>query len=187
MKVMGLKISVVVVIFVLTLSVLVFGQRLVYRYSTQGPLQAGFDRIDAIEDFEIVHKGREIYVQVMLKETDNLLDVYKQIYWLSNEHIGKDFAGIIIKDKRDEALKEIYYAIHFDIQEAIATGRFSHMAQEIEKKSSDLEVDKSAIYIENDKIFLQLHKGENYLYEVIHRDSSSKEEPSSMNGGRNIW
>lgn len=190
MKVMGLNIPVVAVVFLLSLSGLILGQGVAYRYFTERPLQMAFDGIEGVEGFEIVDDEGQIYVQVKLGDVDNLRDVYKQIYSASRKHIGKGFKDIIIKDERDSFLEEVYYSIHFDVQEAIATGNFSRMAGEIEEKTTAAGIDKSRIYVDNDRLFIELHEGKKYLYEMIPRGvpsrgeaQGSNEEPGGINGG----
>lgn len=187
MKVLGMRLPAVVVIFLLTFSGLVFSQGLIYRYSTERPLQMAFEEIQGVLNVESVKLNGFTYIKIELGDIENLKETYHRLQVAGEKHLGKNFGGLIVEDGRSDFLEELYYSVHFDIQEAMSTGNFSNMADSIAMKAKDAGVDRYRVYVENEHIFLQLHKGSSYLYQVIPRGFATQDAKMKTDRSGRIW
>jgi hypothetical protein len=63
------------------------------------------------------------------------------------------------------------------IEEALATGSFYAMAQAIDEEAKEAGLDRWSVGVDSEYVYVQLHKGESYLYEIIPRRAQAEQRP----------
>lgn len=77
--------------------------------------------------------------------------------------------NIKVIDNRDDYLSDVYYRIHFAIYEAAANNDFVSMKLTIDKVLANIDLDSYKIFVDDNNVYVQLIKGNKYLYEVVPR------------------
>lgn len=161
------------VALLVTLGVLFGGQALWHTFAVAKPLDKAFQGIDGVQS---VAWGKEkdegpVMLQVTIDKAASLQQTYRLIGEHAQGVLGKAPFQIVIHDNRTPELEQVYHELHYHIQEAVFTGRFSDMAektQEIAKKAgTDARIDVDAR-----NVYLQLTKGDNGLYVVVPRPNN---------------
>lgn len=161
-----------VIALVATLLILFGGQTVYHTFAVAKPLDKAFDGIDGVKSVAWENiEGKAVSLQVSLDNAVNLQETYKKIESKAKSVLGQTPLKINISDTRNAELEKVLHEMHFDIQEAIATGRFSAMAETIKNKAANYGVQEQ-VYIDAQNVYLQLTKGEADLYAVIPRSTS---------------
>jgi uncharacterized protein YueI len=75
---------------------------------------------------------------------------------------------LTILDKRDPYLESLYEKVHYALMEGERRGNYSYMNKEISLLLSDEKgLVNYHLWVDQERIYLQLFSEENYLYEVI--------------------
>lgn len=172
MDIQGLRVRVIVVALVAGL-VALFGLEQVYRYSqVDQPLARFFAGRPDVAGFEVREVGGEVVVQVRLGRVANLRETYLALQDGVRAILGARPFRLEIRDNRDDRLVDDYYKLHYTIQEGLATGRFTEMAAAVREKAATLGLDEARVFVDVDRLYVQLRRGDHYLYEVVPRAAS---------------
>lgn len=113
-------------------------------------------------------------IKELVVKTDHLTNLR-----LASQTLEKlaDNVPIRFMDHENEALEKVFGQIQFALQEGIARGNFTEMAQNVrdqaEKAGVQLELD-----MDNDAIYVLLNQGDAQLIEVIERHGQTKFLPT---------
>ena len=153
-----------------TLFILFGGQAIYQNFAVAKPLDKAFADIEGVKAvaWEKAKDDKAITLRVSLAGTPNLQLTYTTIEDKARAILGKGELNIVISDSRTEELEQAYHEMHLYIQEAVATGRFSQMADQVKEKAAKAGVD-SRVYVDSQNIYLQLAKDSAELYTVIPR------------------
>lgn len=88
-----------------------------------------------------------------------------------------DEIPIRFKDRKNDTLEKLFSQIQFAIQEGIARGNFTEMAQQIRILTEKAEV-QLELEMDNDAIYVILNQGDAQLIEVIERHGQEKFLPT---------
>lgn len=172
----GYRVWVVAVALVVTLGILLGGQYLFRRERVDRPLLEQYKEISAVESASIRdEQGRKV-IELQLGEVDDLAKSYRDIEAASRNFLEKDSYRLVIVDKRDRGLEDVYYRMHFSLEEAIATGRFTDMADRVGTIAGSSDLDRYRLSVDGQRLYLQLHRGDRYLYAVLERSISDGSE-----------
>ncbi|HHV71957.1 MAG TPA: hypothetical protein GXX38_05025 [Clostridia bacterium] len=169
MQIKGIRIGVVVIVTLFILGSLLLAQ---YIWETRGiykPLLQSVESVEGVNTVTIEKEKKNLVIKIELEPVNNFALIYKEIEDIINNRLAEDSYQIKIKDKRNEILTSSFLSLSSFIQEGIQTGRYSLMEEQIKNKASSLELDHVNVLVDAENIYLQLHSGENYLYEVIPR------------------
>ena len=84
---------------------------------------------------------------------------------------------IRFKDHKNETLEKLYGQIQFALQEGIARGNFTEMAQNVRIQAEQAGV-QLELEMDNDAIYVLMNQGDAQLIEVIERDGQEKFLPT---------
>lgn len=168
-----IKIPVIIIVFISTMIILYGGESIYYQYNFEKPVEKAFKSMDEIKDIKLLNKNHRLNLQLELSQIDNLQSTYTEIQSKAEKIFGTKPFEIIISNKVDNSLDNVFYYIQFDIFEAIEKGDYSKMITQIEKKSQQAGV-TSKVYIDNDNLYLQMEHKNNYLYKIFPRHKSSE-------------
>ncbi len=165
-----------VIALAVTVAVLVAGQLLWQKYAVARPLGTGLQGIPGVTAANWAeNKNGDITINVTLGSVDNLAKTYGEIGETAKTILGKRPAAINLTDSRTPELETLYHAVHFHLQEAVATGNFSAMADRVDAKARDAGA-QARVYVDARSVYLQLHKADAALYAVVPRfDTAARE------------
>lgn len=167
------RITVVVISAVFTFALLFGGNLWVENRTVTRPLERILASVEGVTRVRVSEESGQVVVDAEIGVVPDLRTTYQEIHRKTQDLIGKRRFTINIKDRRNPALEEAYYSIHFDLQQAISTGGFSAMAAAIRERAPGLGVDRHRVYVDGEFIFVQLHAGSDYLYEILSRTGSN--------------
>jgi len=136
------------------------------------PLERSLKSLSGVTDVTCQESSSQVTVSVRLASVPDLFSTYSDIEKTVKRFLGKKSFVIQLQDHRTPALEEAYYNIHFDVQEAIATGGFARMADAVSKKVKAMGLDRYRIFVGPMSVYVQLHQGGDYLYEIVPRPES---------------
>lgn len=136
------------------------------------PLTLALQEIEGVETVSLTNKDQAqtgLEIHVTLNTINNLQATYGQITHTIKTSIGSKRYKLILHGHPTPSLEDFYYAVHHQIYEGIATGKFSTMNQIIQEQAIAAGI-KAQIYMDTDYIYLQLTTATgNNLYQVIPR------------------
>jgi hypothetical protein len=167
----------IVLSLVLTAAFLFCGQALWHNYAVAKPLDKTLQEINGVEQVTLHKKSKlddTVTIDVTLKNAANFATTYKQISDTAKQILGQNQVQIKINDHRTPDLEQLYYDVHFYLQEAIATGSFALMNERIQQTATEHGA-AANIYVNTDTIYVKLAKGEAELYMLIPRPNHVEE------------
>lgn len=173
----GLDIKRIIIVFIVTLLVLYGGRAASYSLQVRRPLHEFFTQQTEVIDYS-VQQGREgICVRVELDDVQDIQSQYAQLWAGIAEVTGRIPAVLDVTDRRNHGLEETFRSMRIHIEEALATGSFYAMAQAIDEEAKEAGLDRWSVGVDSDYVYVQLHKGESYLYEIIPRRAQAEQRP----------
>lgn len=178
----GVRYPVVAVTLVVTL-VFLFGARWVYqRQALDRPLEAAVLAVPGVEEVVVGQRGDALVVRVRAGETPRLEDFVADLWRAIDRVQGGAGVELEISDSRTERLENVYHDLHFHVQEAVATGRYSELPARLEEVSAGTGLTRGRIFVGPDYVYLQLHQEEARLYEIIPRRAAGPSHPAGSDG-----
>lgn len=165
---------VAVLSLLITLGILAAGGYLFRLQTVDQPLHKLYRGMAEVKKYDIKQVGDQTVISVELARTSNLMDTYRRLDDLTREVIGKESYRIRVRDQRTPELEEVYYRVHFNLQESIVKGNFSEMVASVEEAGKAAGLDRQRIYVDGQRLYLQFHKGDRYLYEIVPRDADTQ-------------
>jgi len=171
----GLRVPIILLVLVASLLVFWGARWLFNRVSIEQPLTDFLKSQDYIETFEINRDGSLVQISVLLAPVDNLKDTYVELDRGVRNILGGRLYELILRDKRDAQLKNAFYYSQFAVYEAVAQGNYREMLDYVNKQAAERSATAS-VFIDQDRIYLQMRHDKNYLYEVIPRTANKTEQ-----------
>ncbi|MEX2356511.1 MAG: hypothetical protein WD535_05685 [Thermaerobacterales bacterium] len=165
----GFHLGKILLLGAFTLLVL-FGAGKLYEWrSIERPLQETLAGRPDVVSVELTGSGRQLEATVLLGDVSNLRESYVEIQKSAADISGDGAPDVRVQDRRTAQLIDDYYALHYFIHEAATRGNFSQMAEALERAGAARGLDRTVFYVDEERIYLQLHRGAGYLYEVLQR------------------
>lgn len=160
--------------------VLLFGLQWMYNFSqVDKPLKVFFARQAEIKGYEIEQKGGgRLRISLDLGPVANLRETYAHIEGGVKDILGGRPFDLDIRDNRDSQLIDDFYRLHYDLEEALATGEFTAMSTELTRKEQDLGLNNLRVFVDSRHLYVQLMRGDRYLYEILPRSDNAKTPPA---------
>lgn len=168
-----LRLHIVILTFLSVLVAGVAGREVLYRQQVQKPLDDRFAEIAGVESIELTGRGTQRELIVTLKKEVELDQTYQQIVQSAQSVLGDDFVAIQLVDKRNTRLNDALHASHFAIEEGIATGRFTEMAERVTRILRGHGIDDFRLAVDETNVYLQMVDKENYLFRVFPRQRTT--------------
>ncbi len=148
------------------------------------PLENSIRQVPGITSVRAQDTSGNLRLNVTLGQVEDFHETYSSLTRRILEIVGKREYELNILDNRNPQLEHAYYLMHFDIEEAIATGGFSRMATALEQKSRDLDLSGSRVFVDSKGVYLQIESGPSYLYAVFPRVPAGTPTERLVVGGR---
>lgn len=159
----NLQVGLIGLAFLITLGCLFGGQLLTNKVKVEAPLKRALYHRKDIRHFDVKNERDGIVLSLKLRQVKNLQKVLEYAAKKTEHYYGLPVKGFKIIDHRNPALEHVRYKLGFYIEEAAVTGHYIQLKQALDSLPG---IDAKA-YIGQNGIYLQLDKGNNYLYEVI--------------------
>jgi len=169
----NLKIPIVITVFLISLTLLLLGQRFIFRPYSIGSLEARFAEINGVETARIESEPDGTSLLLQLREGTGLRHSYEEILKLSRQ-AGIQPERITIIDARGPVLSQALYAIHYSVAEGIATGQFRSMASAVEDELAHRDIVDYEIWVEEEFVYLEMHYGPEHLHQMFPREGYGK-------------
>lgn len=156
---------------VVTMVILFGGQLLWEKFAVAKPLDKAFLNINGVVDAaweDQSKKGEPIKIYVTLQNIDNLAQTYEELSDGAKKVLGKKPFKLLIRDSRSPELEQFHYKLHYIVQEAIFTGDFSSMAEQLAVKAKEENIDMR-IYVDASHVYLQTAKDAAQMYILVPR------------------
>ena len=137
-------------------------------------LAQGIDGVRQITWEDNGKKDGSVKINACLQNVVNLEATYRALLENSRQVLGNRRFQIVIQDDRTPELEEFYYIVHYQVQEAIATGRFALMADRIQEESRKRNIE-TRVFVDGSYVYLQMKKGGAGMYVVIARQPAIRE------------
>ncbi|BAS27660.1 hypothetical protein [Limnochorda pilosa] len=168
MKLFGMRLHVVLVVFGLALAAAFGGQYLYVHRQVEAPLASEIASLDGVEDVALEAAADGAYqVKVRLAPGVRLPDLYEAIRERVELRLGVRTV-VELEDRRTAELVSALDSMQFALQEGAATGRLEAMRQRVEELAAASGVE-ARLFVDASRIYVTLEKGDGYLYEVIGR------------------
>ncbi|NMB45562.1 MAG: hypothetical protein GX998_04035 [Firmicutes bacterium] len=164
-----IRIPVVIIVFAITLTLLLLGQRFVFRQHMLSNLEAEFLDTTGVKTAHIKSDADGLSLVVELQEGIGFKIAYDEMLRLSKQ-AGIPPERIFIQDSRGPILSEALYAIHYAVEEGIATGRFQLMVNSVENELAHRGIEDYEIWVGPQFVCLAMHHGPEHLYQVFARN-----------------
>jgi hypothetical protein len=163
------QIGIIVLVAALTLGALIGIQYGWKKFMHEDPTVAKLKAIQGVNSVDMTTQKPELSIEVLLNNVENLKQTSQQLLEASN------FSKIIIKDNRTPELQALLEKTRFDIEEAMVRGDFTAMQKAIEVAAKDAKLDRHAVYLDAQYIYLEFHKGDSNLYQVFPRQQGKEQ------------
>lgn len=173
----GIRLPVVLLAFVVGLALLVAFQRVYNFNQVDRPLAQFFEGRGEVRGFQLHAAPDAVQVEVRLGPVKNLHEAYTALDKGTARALKGRPYRLEIKDRRDGRLVEDYYRLHFILQEGLATGRFGQMADAVSRQVKAAGLKDGRVFVDADHLYLQLFRGDRYLYEVMARPAAGQAMP----------
>lgn len=169
MDLRGMRWPVLIGSVLVTFAVL-FGGFALYRHqAVDGSVVRLYRELAGVQDVAIDAGSGPMTVTVTLGPDAQLASVYQELKSTADRVLGPGHYRLVLHDQRDDAVSKAYYAMHFSLQEANATGRFTAMAESVEKIAAEAGLTRHRVDVGDDYMYVTLEKDGQYLYEVLPR------------------
>ena len=168
MKYRGYRVDLVVTLALLTLLVLVGGQAAYGRVFVERPLLEELRSIPGVMTVSIEKVAANYNITMDLAAGSNFPTLYRQATEVAQQALGSSRFNLQIIDNRTTTLENLYRQMQIHIEEAVAQGNFSVAAKKINEIAEQARV-QASFYVDEERVYLELHQNDAYLYAVRHR------------------
>lgn len=177
-----IRIPVVIMIFAISLTLLLLGQHFIFRKHNLSSLEAEFMDISGVKAARVNSGPDGLNVVVGLENTIELKTLHDQTVRLAKQ-AGIPADRITIQDARGPILSQALYAIHYSVEEGIATGHFQLMAGTVSEELARRDIEDFKIWVEPGFVYLEMHYGPEHLYQVFPRQGLEVVRGSTVEEG----
>lgn len=166
----------VVLAAVLTLAVLSLAY---YSYESIGvrrPLERALLTDPDVSAVKVVKDGDVQVLEIALAKVSDLSVTYGRLHAVVKDRMGRTAFKVQLKDQRDPFLQDVYQSIHYYLEEASVRGNFGAMIEACSTALAEAGVSDYKITVDQQHIYVQMARGQSYLYQVLDR-------PSEFQGG----
>lgn len=170
MNLRNLKWPLVAVSLVVTLGVMLGMTYLVRQSMESAPLRKFYATHPEVYRADIQRDGDRYDITLTMGPVSDFRQAYLALD-AGTRAVLKDSKAytLHIADGRNQALVDDYYQLHFGLQSGIATGDFNTMAKDFDARSQELGLNQSKVWVDSDRLYVQLEGHGGYLYEVLPR------------------
>ena len=169
---------VVLIAFLFLISVFYGFQFYQQKQTVEEPLTQLFAGKEEVKAVNISHQGDTMEIILELEYVDNLREEKNIIHKEVTKILGDRKYQITLVDHRNKELEEIYYQVHYHLQEAAVKGNYVEMSEKVEEIMAGYNVEDYRLIVGEDKIYFQVKQAGHYLFEIVSRLSGGNGQES---------
>jgi hypothetical protein len=162
-----------------TLSVMFGGSMLMKSRTVDEPLRTFYAADPSVASYVWEHTATGYAITVRLKETTDLQTVYLQLDSGTKKIMKGSPYTITIEDQRSAPLVQVAQQMNLYVQESLATGQFTTMADRVALEASKVGA-TGKMSVDSERVYLTVQDSSGYLYSVVERPKSV---PANANNG----
>lgn len=165
MKVFGVNILVVLVTFAVALSGIVYAREYQRSLSIDRPIEDLLQSESWVESFELRKDDGEIVIQSLWTETlpTSLGSLMEKL----PEAAGDRYSTVTVTDRRTDRLEQLFYHVHLVANQALATGDYLSMEQELDAFARSEGLDCAKVWVLGRSAAVLLGDGDSFMYELL--------------------
>lgn len=168
MEIKGYKIIIIITALLVTLGVFFFAEHYFFEYRVEKPLIEAISDLSEVEEVVISEQRDMMVVQIELGWVDNIKRSHKKIEEIIIDYTDNENFIIEINDNRNNDLEIAYNNMHYGLYEALITSEFTMLKEYVENQiSSEEDNIEYSLFVDKERIYLQLKKGDHYLYKIL--------------------
>lgn len=138
------------------------------RFSIEEPLIAQFNAIEGVKA-TYIEKDKDIYlITFLLEPVENIQHQYEQLEAVADTKLGNAKYELMLNGHGSSELEQVYYHIQPVVYQALADNQYVWMRDEINKLTVQENVGWN-MYIDANRLYLQLSDGDSYQYYIFER------------------
>ncbi len=170
MKAFGFDLRRVAAAFIVTFCALAGGRTAAYHLQVERPVAAYLAGQPDVVEYRLARDASRLEVAVRLADVRDVQSAYERLEAGLAEAARGTEVRLALEDARTEELASVYRRIRLCIEEAISRGTFRDMAAAVDSEAERAGLDRWGVYVDSSRVYVQLHMGASYLYDVIPRD-----------------
>ncbi|HHX75339.1 MAG TPA: hypothetical protein GX699_10600 [Firmicutes bacterium] len=164
------KWHVAVLAFIFTLGIATGVVLLRQRQMIEAPLLKRIGELEHVRQVRLEEDGEKVII-VTLEYVSNLQETYRQLHTVITEMLGEENYRLELVDARNTTLEDAYFAVHLELYEGEQRGNFVAAGAAINTKLAVLDLDHYRFAVDGKYLYLQLKKGDAWLYEIVERQN----------------
>lgn len=174
MKKMGFKFQVAVAALILSLTLIFGAYELNNRLGLEKPIKTKIASIAGVEQVNLNKKNGLYEIGVKLKPVDNLPRKYQEISDVINTKLNSSEYQLKIVDRRNTKLQSAYDEIQLAIYQALDNNQYLWLEDQMQKETGRRGL-SGQVFIDEERLYVEMRDGDHFLYEVITRPGLEKE------------
>jgi len=168
MKKDGFRIAIAILSVVLTVTILFGGYSAYKVYAIEKPVKSQLSSLQPITEVSMARENKTYEINVKLKSVDNLQSAYSNVERVLNQRFPENAYDLQVIDNSNEKLDDLYSELQPAVQQAAAQSEFVWLDEQLSEKCSQVEL-KYELWVDEKKIYIQIHDEDHYLYRIINR------------------
>lgn len=172
----------IAIFFVILLGGALTAGSVVYERGVRSPLEEDLLSLPGVEAASVEPDGgwRSVApsaLRVRLGTDADLEELYPRIEERVRAAVGSRAVPLILEDRRTPALADALAEMKFAVEEALATGAFRGMVEELDAIGAARGLDDVQIGIDRRFLYITLHQGDAYLHHIVPRSEDGAAGP----------
>jgi hypothetical protein len=165
LRVFGVNILVVLIVFALALSGLVYAREHERAVSVDNPLAEMLESEQWIDRHLLDSRRGELVI--CSEWSDRMPAHLRDLLERMSEAAGDRYRLIRIVDARTPELEELFYRTHLAVNQGLATGDYLSMQHELDALSEEEELDSIKVWVSRGSAVVLIKRGDQFMYEAI--------------------
>ncbi|NLU41112.1 MAG: hypothetical protein GXX08_02800 [Firmicutes bacterium] len=168
MRVFGVNILAVFVVFALALSGLVYAREYERAVNVDNPLDEMLESEQWIDRHVLDSRRSELVIYSHWSDAmpARLRDLLERV----SEIAGDRYRLIRVVDARTPELEELFYSAHLAVNQGLATGDYLSMQRELNALSDREQLDSIKAWVSNGSAVVLIKRGSHFMYESVGGD-----------------
>jgi len=168
MKNHEIKVALVLLGLLLTLGLLVGGQKIYRADMVEKPVVKQLLALPCVDEAVLCNDQGRNTINVHMQSVDNLKQAYNEIDQIMAAKFPRGNYGIVLDDQRNAALQNEWEQLELALYEAIASNQYVALEQHLNAVAARNGF-TCQLQIDTQHLFVHLQRGEQFLYEIIER------------------
>lgn len=182
----GLQVKFILLAALLAGALLFGGYYAYQRFATETPLRAAVLAQPGIKDFAVTKSGSGYTLEIRVGPISDLKGTIEAVVQMIEETGKAPITAINIEDNASAELSEVYYKMHFALEEAAGRGNFTQMKEKVDIIAQEAGVDTFRVQVANSHLYVQLRQDGHYLYRIINRSRAAFAENDLLNMAKGV-